>query len=83
LSPGAASRKHATSSGLYHRQPARLANEKGVLDDVVALERALEKEPQCGDCLVEVRHPNATRRQIPKAVVAKAGQLALMVLSPG
>jgi hypothetical protein len=44
----------------HHRQLPRLANEMGVLDDIVALEGDPEKEPQCRDRLVEGCDPNTT-----------------------
>ena len=48
----------------HHRQLARLVNDMGVLDDLVALERDLEKEPQRRDGLIDGRHANAARRQM-------------------
>src|SRR3954447_19079241 len=48
----------------HHRQLARLVNDVGVLDDLVALERNLEEEPQRRDGLVDSRHANAVRCQM-------------------
>jgi hypothetical protein len=42
----------------------RLVNDMGVLDDIVAPERDLKKEPQRRDGLIEGRHANAARRQM-------------------
>jgi len=47
-----------------HGQLARLANEMGVLDDIVALERDAEEEPQCRDGLIDGRHAYIALRQM-------------------
>jgi hypothetical protein len=41
----------------HHRQLARLVNDVGVFDDLVALQRDPKKEPQCRDGLVDVGTP--------------------------
>jgi hypothetical protein len=49
----------------------------GMLDDLVALQRALEKEPQRRDGLVDGRHANTACRQmqlIPAHVLAVSGE---------
>src|SRR5437868_5662352 len=46
------------------RQLARLVNDVGVLDDLVAFERDPKEEPQRRDGLVDGRHANTARRQM-------------------
>jgi hypothetical protein len=65
LSPGAAIEQPRDFLGAeHHRQLARLVNDMAVLDDLVALERNPEKEPQRRDRLIDGRHANAARRQM-------------------
>src|SRR6267154_79579 len=47
-----------------HRQLAWHVDKLGMVDDVGAPKRDLEKEPQCRDALVEGRNAGATRRQM-------------------
>src|SRR3984957_14596635 len=47
-----------------HRQLAGNVDKLGVVHDVGAPKRDLEKEPQCRDALVEGRNAGATRRQM-------------------
>src|SRR5229473_2756121 len=47
-----------------HRQLAWHVDKLGMVDDVGAPKRDLEKEPQCRDALVEGRNASATRRQM-------------------
>src|SRR6266853_6702477 len=47
-----------------HRQLAWLVDKLGMVHDVGAPKRDLEKEPQCRDALVEGRNAGATRRQM-------------------
>jgi hypothetical protein len=48
----------------HHRQLARLVNDMGMLDDLVALERDLKEEPQRRDGLIDGRHANTACRQM-------------------
>ena len=47
-----------------HRQLAGHVDKLGVVHDIGAPERDLEKEPQCRDALVEGRNAGAARRQM-------------------
>src|SRR6185437_3808285 len=46
------------------RQLARLVNDMGMLEDLMALQRDLKEEPQRRNGLVDGRHANAARRQM-------------------
>ena len=59
LSSGAASSKRAQDD----RQPARLVDERGVLDNVGALERDPEEEPQRGHGVIENRNLRVVLRR--------------------
>jgi hypothetical protein len=64
LSPGAASKPRHLFDAEHHGQFAWFVNEVSVLDDLVAPQRDLKKEPQGRNGLIDGRHTNTARRQM-------------------